>query len=476
MDWQPSKQSALTFHQQIIDYFTSRISTGDFPAGMKCPSQRMLAKKFNVNRSTINSAFEELKADGLLETRIGAGTYISTNPWPQFLAQPKWQQHIDASVHKPSMETIQMINEYEQKDEIIRLGTGELAIELLPTEMLQQSLQQLVLLSRAMGYSEPQGSLQLRQTLCSHLKKRGIETTPQNLLITSGALQAFQLIAQGLLERGSVVFQQKASYLNSINPFQSAGMQMASVNNDEQLYSTMQKMKRNRQGIYYAIPTLDNPTGRNWTMEEKEAVYNACKTLSIPIVEDDIYSDLLFDDVSTPMKAMDESGHILYVGSISKSMSPGLRVGWVVGPESVIKRLADIKMQTDYGSSALSQAVVNHWLISDLYEDHTKKLRLQLKERADFMEQLLEKHFKEFATWQSPSGGFYIWLQFSKPIITKQLFLELVAQKILINPGYIYEPNNFHYLRLSYAYASFEEMKKGIEIIATLVKKTVEST
>ena len=471
MTWKPDKQLSVTLHKQIVDWFTAQIACGDFTPGMKCPPQRVLALQFEVNRSTINTAIEELKARGLLETRIGAGTFITENPWQSMLTQPKWHEHIEASVHKPNMDTIQLINDYEQRPDMIRIGTGELAPELLPTAQLEQSLQKIVLQPRALGYSEPHGSKALRESLCIHLKKRGIKTTPRNILIVSGALQALQLIALGLLERGSIVFHHKASYLNSIHPFQSAGMQMVTVQPHERLKKTLQIAKKNRQSIYYAIPTLDNPTGRSWSMAEKTTVYEACKEQSIPIIEDDVYFELLFDQTGQqPLKAHDQTGQVLSIGSVSKTLSPGLRIGWIVAPEAVIKHLADIKMQTDYGSSAFSQEIVTYWLTSGLYEQHLAQLRKQLKQRAAFVENLLAQYMQDIATWQQPKGGFYIWLRFHKPVINKALFLELLQQKVLINPGYIYEPHDFHHLRFSYAYATFEQLEQGIKILAAHIQ------
>lgn len=470
MEWKPIKESYQTYHTQIVNWFTERIACGDFPSGMKCPSQRTLAVQFDVNRSTINTAMEELKANGLLETAVGSGTFIARNPWPYLLSQPKWQQQINASIHKPNIETIQLINDYEQRQDMIRLGTGELALELLPTQALENSLKNITLSPQAIGYSEPQGNQELRENLCIHLKKRGIETTADNILIISGALQAFQLTAVGLLEPGSFIFQQKASYLNSIHPFQSAGMHLYGIDNPSNLHDTLAQLKRNRHGLFYAIPTLENPTGRIWTEKEKRDVYDICSKLSIPILEDDVYGELLFDEAkSRPIKTLDQTGQVLYVGSVSKTISPGLRIGWIVGPKTVIRRLADIKMQTDYGSSAFSQAILTHWLTTGLYEKSLVTLRQQLKIRADFLEQLLVKYFHHIATWTSPKGGFYIWLKFSEPVITKALFTTMLEQKIIIHPGYVYQPNDFHHLRLSYAYATFEQMEIGIQKLASLL-------
>ncbi|MGE6540904.1 PLP-dependent aminotransferase family protein [Bacillus luti] len=472
MKWKPNRHSHLTVQEQIIDWIKSHIERGDWTVGTKIPTQRQLAAQFNVNRSTVQVALDELKADGLLESKMGSGIFVANNSWSVLLnkAQPNWQQHIESSIHKPNYHTIQLINEYEQRDHIIRLGTGELSPDLLPTKQIEQSLKQISLESKEIGYSSPQGSEKLREILCSYLKKRGIQTRPENILIVSGALQALQLIAFGLLEEGSIVFQEQSSYLNSVHPFQSAGMRMITVSRNGHLTANLRALKRKRQSLFYCVPTLNNPTGYNWSMEEKKKLYNACNDLQIPIIEDDVYHELLFESSSPAMKSFDTSGQVLYIGSVSKTLSPGLRIGWIVAPSPVIKQLADIKMQTDYGSSAFSQEIVSHWISSGLYEKNLIKLREQLKRRATFVEEILEQQFQKIATWKKSEGGFYIWLRFHDPIVNKALFLKLLKQNVLLNPGYIYEPSDLHHIRLSYSYASFEELKKGLNILLELVQ------
>ncbi|RTQ89079.1 PLP-dependent aminotransferase family protein [Lysinibacillus telephonicus] len=460
MKWKPSRLSHLTIQEQIVDWIKSRIECGDWTVGTKIPTQRQLAAQFNVNRSTVQLAIEELKADGMLESKMGSGVFVANNSWNVLLdrSQPNWQQHIESSIYKPNYRTIQLINEYEQYDHVIRLGTGELSPELLPTKQIEQSLKVISLDAKSIGYSSPQGSLKLREILCNYLKKRDIQTSPENILIVSGALQALQLIAMGLLEEGSVVFHEQPSYLNSVHPFQSAGMHMIPVSRNPNLSDNMRTLKRKRQSLYYCVPTLHNPTGYNWSLEEKKNLYNVCNELQIPIIEDDVYHELLFEPTSPAIKSFDASGQVLYIGSVSKTLSPGLRIGWIVAPSPVIERLADIKMQTDYGSSAFSQEIVAHWISTGLYERHLVTLREQLKRRAIFVENILDQQFKEIATWRKSEGGFYIWLRFNEPIVNKRLFLDLLNQNVLINPGYIYDSGDLHHIRLSYAYASLEEL------------------
>lgn len=471
MNWQPKREAQTTLQQQIIDWVIDNIERGDWGVGTKLPTQRQLAMQFGVNRSTVQQALEELKADGLLDAKVGSGIFVANNSWHVLVkkAQPNWQNYIEASLHKPNYHTIQLINDYEQREDIIRLGTGELAPSLLPTAELEASLKELTLQPKILGYSSPQGSESLRLVICDYVKKRGIQASPQNVCIVSGGLQALQLIAVGLLEQGSIVFQEETSYLNSVHPFQSVGMQMMPIVRDTQLISTLEQRKRKRQAIFYAVPTLNNPTGLVWTQAEKEQLYDACKQLRIPIIEDDVYHELLFDGTSKPIKAIDESGQVLYIGSVSKTLSPGLRIGWIIGPSTVIERLADIKMQTDYGSSAISQEIVLHWLQTGKYEKHINHLRHELQQRAEFVLAILKESFTEIASWRQPQGGFYIWLKFYEPLVDKELFMKLLRHHVLINPGYIYDPQDARHIRLSYAYATFEELKIGLQILHDVI-------
>ncbi|RKJ07740.1 hypothetical protein D7X33_50325 [Butyricicoccus sp. 1XD8-22] len=141
--------------------------------------------------------------------------------------------------------------------------------------------------------------------------------------------------------------------------------------------------------------------------------------------------------------------------------------------------MADIKMQLDYGSSAISQEIVHYWLTSGLYEKHIEQLRDELKRRAYLMENLLERFFAGIASWKSSKGGFYIWLKFNDPIVTTEFFMKSLKYKVLINPGYIYEPKDAYHIRLSYAYASDDQLEQGLLIIYELaiqgIKKFHES-
>lgn len=474
--WKPKKNSSIPLHQQISDFMKNKIMNGEWTIGTKIPSQRDLAKSFEVNRSTIVTALEELVADGLIESKVGNGTRVINNTWSLLASTPPadWISYVKSGIHKPNITIIQKINKAEADPNIIRLGTGELSPDLLPNSRMEQLLQIDNEQSLSLGYTEPKGSLSLRKTVSTYLKTKGINASPESILIVSGGLQALQLISIGLLKRGSTILHETPSYLNSVHVFQSAGMNLMGIPLDEEgiKSNSIGRMKRQHNAtLLYTIPSFHNPTGTLMSEKRRHELIEACQRESIPIIEDDVYGDLWFETPSpNPLKANDAQGNVLYIGSMSKTLSPGLRIGWIVGPEPVMDRLADIKMQTDYGSSSLSQYVVDKWLCSGMYEDYLKETKEELIFRRDFTNQMLKKYFSDIATWSTPKGGFYIWLQLLTGVSTRKLFDVALREGILLNPGSVYDNNDDQHLRISYSYASIKQLEKGLIYLAQLIK------
>ncbi|MFF2287571.1 aminotransferase-like domain-containing protein [Peribacillus butanolivorans] len=479
IEWRPNRPSNQSLHQQIVDWMKQQITRGEWPVATKLPSQRSLADSFGVNRSTIITAIDELIADGLLETKVGSGTFVSNNTWNVLVSskQPDWKNYVRNGLHEPNLKTIQDINQYETDTAIIRLGTGELSPSLLPTKKIEKTLQSTSFDAHSLGYSEPKGDKRLRQCISAYLETKGVNASPSSLMIVSGGLQALQLISVGLLQKGSMVLHESPSYLNSVHPFQSAGMHLVGLSKQgrESIPTQIKRINgRKKASLFYTVPTFNNPTNSTWTKEERLNLLSICKKEQIPIIEDDVYSDLWFEkEPPLPIKSLDTDGLVLHIGSMSKTLSPGLRIGWIAGPITVIERLADIKMQMDYGSSALSQHLVAEWLASDQYSKHLEWLRHELIVRRDFTLTLLNQYFKELAEWQIPQGGFYIWLKLCKPIVNPNLFKQAIKENILLNPGYIYEPNNNTHLRLSYSYASEEQLAYGIQTLSKIIRRLI---
>ncbi|WP_028593945.1 PLP-dependent aminotransferase family protein [Paenibacillus assamensis] len=486
--WRPNINDSVPLYQQIEAYIIGKIKRGEWTQGMKVPSQRVLAKQFDVNRSTIVAAMDRLVSIGVLEGNSGGGTRVagvgkeelslhdSQVEQASSLPRRHWNDYVEDGTHYPNLPLVQTINKMEFAPRMIRLGTGELSPSLLPEQSMRHLFSEIAssVDTVPLSYEEPLGSLQLRRQLCLKMEQRGINASPSNVLVVSGALQAFQLISAGLLERQSTILLEKPSYLYSIHAFQSAGIRLAGVPMDAEglQISALARLKQLHQAVLlYTNPTYHNPTGIVMSEARRTRLLQVCGQMGLPILEDGAYEELWLDhQPPASLKARDTSGQVLYVGTLSKTVSPGLRIGWIVGSERVIERLADIKMQTDYGSSSVSQLMAYHWLQSGSHQRHMEQLREHLSVRRDVMLELLSQEWQDIATWQQPTGGFYIWVTMKGVFPLHKLFEQALSAGILLNIGTLYDRGASRQLRLSYAYASIEEMKFAMRKLAQLIR------
>ncbi|MGQ8873499.1 aminotransferase-like domain-containing protein [Paenibacillus sp. TSA_86.1] len=488
--WQPNPALDMPLFRQIEAYIRQKITTGEWSAGTRLPSQRTLAASMGVNRSTLVTALDNLTAAGMIEGRHGGGTYVCGSGWHSMAhaAMPNWSEAAEEGWYYPNLPEIQQINQAEFRPGIIRLGTGELAPELMPNEAFNEILQTMSSRTRTLNYIEPQGSLELREALSVHLQSSGIQASPDSILIVSGSLQALHLISVGLLPRGSAVLLEKPSYLYSIHAFQSAGLKLSGIAMDEEglqpglLERAIQsaKMVKSEQSseslpLLYTIPSFHNPTGSVMSYKRRQELMSLARRSGISILEDAAYQELWLDHAPPPsLKANDQEGRVLHMGTLSKAVSPGLRLGWLVGPVPVIRRLADIKMQTDYGTSSLAQDAAALWFADGHHTSHMERLRPELRRRRDFMLELLHRYFHDIAEWATPEGGFYIWLRFTaEPLSIRKLFSACLEVDVLIHPGYLYDRLDASHIRLSYAYASQDEMERGLIVLVEVARSLI---
>ncbi|WP_018664256.1 PLP-dependent aminotransferase family protein [Heyndrickxia acidiproducens] len=234
-DWALNKHSHIPLYQQIYEYIKAKILNGEWPVGTRLPAQRELARKCEVNRSTVVYALGELTAEGLIESKVGKGTVVANNTWGLLASAPPpdWHRYVKAGTYEPNKPFIQQINKAEVNPDIIRLGTGELSPELLPAEHIRSIFQNCPR-KITLGYSEPKGSQYLREIISDYLKEKGIITSPSSIMIVSGGIQALQFISLGLLQLGSTIFHENPSYLQSVHVFQSAGINLCGIQMDKE--------------------------------------------------------------------------------------------------------------------------------------------------------------------------------------------------------------------------------------------------
>lgn len=479
VNWLPDRKSKEPVYQQIVDYISRKISNGDWAVGYRLPSQRVLAEKFKVNRSTISMALDILESYGIIEGKVGKGTVIISNTWSLMISssEANWGNHVKSGYFKENLPTIQLINKLEFVEGINRLGTGEMSPKLFPKEAITKAINSLVPKMYNLSYLGPLGLDELRQTLSHRLNKFGIDVSPSNILITSGSLQALQLISISMLKPNSKIYCEMLSYINSLQVFQSAGMKLEGITMDNeglQYWNMSENMKCGTSSLLYTIPTYHNPTGLVMSEQRRKEVYKFCNRNAIPIIEDDAYCQLYHEEKPPkPIKALDAAGSVLYLGTVSKSFAPGLRIGWVVGPESIIERLGDVKMQLDYGASSLSQMILNEVFINGSYDEFLIKFRMILARRKKKMLGALNHYFKDIAEWNNPTGGYYIWLDFIDEVPLEKLFNKALDKGLLLNTGNIYHVSKTKSLRLSFAYIDEELIIPSIEELSRIVRSLV---
>ncbi len=435
----------------LAGWIKEQIKLGKWAPGMKIPSQRALAEDFSVNRSTVVAALEQLKADGIIEGVMGKGTIVANGTWSLLASLPLEK--------KPVLKNAEA--------GIIDLSKGELAEDVFPEGYLNDILGRLSGKISSLGYEDRSGYEPLRQAIADYMARQGTPVSPSSILIVSGAMQGLQLIASGLLERGSSIFLEEPSYLYSLHLFQSLGMSLTGVQMDEEGLDTeslQQIWKPGQPSALYTIPCFHNPTGILMSEARRKKLISYCALHQLPIIEDDIYRDLWLDKPPPPsLKSLDSRGNVLYIGSLSKTLSPGLRIGWIAGARPVIERLSAVKMQSDYGTSSLSQRVAAEWLGEGLYEQHLEYVRKELIKRRESANDSLKRHLSDVADWFMPDGGFFIWLRLKQDISIKELYAEALNEGILFHPGSIYTEGASRSIRLSYGYARPAQFDEGIK-------------
>ncbi|MFF2890198.1 PLP-dependent aminotransferase family protein [Paenibacillus sp. NPDC057967] len=465
--WMPDRNNKKTLYEQIADHLEQRISYGEFPPGSLLPSERRLAEQLGVNRSTVISAFAELRSMGIIESRSGSGTRVSTSKWgatPKHT--PNWSRYAEGGSFLPNLPFMRRIREaLAQYPSLIDFASGELSADLAPTQEIS-SLMSKHEYTSYLGYDNPQGSIPLREALVDYLQQhRGIRTTESSILITSGSQQSLYLITQCLLSPGDAVAIEDPSYCYSLPMFQSAGLRLfrLPVDQDGVMPEDVRALyKKHRIKMVFLNPNFQNPTGTVLSSERRKRLLDIASELGLPIVEDDPFSLTSYEAAPPlPLKAMDNVGSVLYMGSFSKIAASGLRVGWMVAPHSIVERLADARQQMDFGLSIIPQQIAGQFLQSPLLLPHLDNLRMQLQFKRDLLMESLEKELSGLVEFVAPEGGLHLWCKLIPNIPEGKLLEESIKHGTVFVPGSVYgsDPG---YVRFTFARAKLEQIAPGI--------------
>jgi 2-aminoadipate transaminase len=327
----------------------------------------------------------------------------------------------------------------------------------------------------------PQGYRRLRDFLAGKLKRdAGIACTADDILMTSGSLQALDLVNATLLSRGDTVLFEQESYEGSINRMKRLGVNMVGIPLDrggmriDAVASALANLKsRGIQPKYiYTIPTVQNPTGTIMPESHRVELLRLSAEYGVPIFEDDCYADLIWDHKRPPaIYAMSKHGGVIHIGSFSKSIAPALRVGYIVAPWDVMSRTLALK--TDAGSGALEQMVLAEFCTPH-FTEHVPELTRALRRKLDTLMESLNEQFGTAAEFEEPKGGIFLWVKLPDHVDTMKLYQPALAAGVAINPGPQWSTDAAYSkcrMRLCFASPTHEEIRKGVAVLAEVCSR-----
>lgn len=343
------------------------MTSGEYPPGSLLPSERKLAEQLIVNRTTIARAYDELMARGLVERKRGSGTRVSENSLQKIAAgTTDWNTYVERGALRPLYPLVKQIkNAATERKDTIDLSGNELAANYFSSNLLSGVVYDIKEeeIAENVGKVHPQGQPELREELVNYMRKfYKVETTSSSIIVTSGIQQSLFLILQSLLSPGDAIAIESPSYFYSYPLFQSLGLRVYGLPIDKDGVNPddiITLYKKHRIKFVLLIPTFQNPTGTVLSEERRKRIAEIVAELKIPISEGDPYYPIHFDEtqLNQPIKSFDQNGNVMYVGSLAKTTSTQLGIGWIAGPRMVIDRIMDSQQQTDFGVNLFSQLV-----------------------------------------------------------------------------------------------------------------------
>ena len=373
---------------------------------------------------------------------------------------------------------IREILKYASVPGMISLAAGNPAPEAFPVEEIREITAD-ILSSRpidALQYSVTEGYTPLREAL----RKRYsgfFHGDTDDIIITSGAQQVMELATKSLCNEGDVIICEAPSFIGSLNSFRSLNARLVGIpmEKDGMKLDELEKALKNNENVrfIYIIPNFQNPSGLVTSLEKKHKIYDLAKKYGVMILEDNPYGDTAFDGTQVPaFKSFDEDGIVIYAGTFSKVISPGLRVGYGIAPKPVLAKMTVCKQVSDVHTSIFSQQIVHKFMTEYDYEAHLKKIREIYRKKAGLMISLMDIELAPRVEYTAPKGGLFIWCDLPEDIDILEFCRKGVERNVAVVPGSAFmvdESQPCHSIRLNYSTPTDEQIEKGIRLLGELM-------
>ncbi len=454
------------------------IRNGTYRAGEKLPSIRQLRTKTHLSISTVSQALIELEKRGLVDSRPKSGYYVKPlleNILP--LPQTKRPQI------RPGRVTINnlafAILEAMGDDNILQLGGSVMAPELMPIKELARGIKSASLnrLADLMAtYENPMGHLELRRQIAQRHMAAMSDIRPEDILITNGCFDAITICLRAVGKQGDVIVVESPTFPWYLQLIEDLHMLALEIPTDAKegidLGALRQALDRHAVKACIFNPNFQNPLGFLPSEDKKRDLVKLLTSRNIPIIEDDIYGELYFGNSRpVPLKSFDDKDLVMHCSSFSKTLSPGLRVGWCL-PGRFMEKVKRLKLYGSIASPTITQEILCRYLQRGNFDRHLRKLRTTLKRQMMDMTLAVAHNFPRNTRISTPNGGLTIWVQLTEGVDSLELFRQALAAKIAVLPGVICANSDAyrHCIRISCGLPFDDDLQRGIGKLAEIVK------
>jgi DNA-binding transcriptional MocR family regulator len=470
LGFHPDPDAAEPIYVQLAAALSDAIRAGRIAVGARLPSERIYATMLGLSRTTVTSAYQELKTMGLLRGYVGRGAIVIANdPDSAAAGAVPWQQ-LASALTRPSVSARNAIDPH-----VISFADGWLSPSLIPGAALEARAVRAAKDRSLLTTAAPLlGLPALQEALIDMLRSNGVKTTPGELLITGGAQQGLNIVARALISPGDVVLCESPTWHGALRAFRAAGAQITGIPMDHEGVdpeTLEQSLLRLRPKFVYLIPSFQCPTGRLLSAQRRRRILALCARTRTPILESHVYGDIRFGERVPSLKSLDPGALVIHQGSASKTISPALRLGWLVAPRAAIELFAAVKASLDLSTPTLTQAILAAFLKSGAYARHLPKFREQLRARRDALIGALATHCPELR-YARPQGGLYLWAQLPNPLQGQAFEGAAAAEGVLVRSGDAFLPDatSSSHIRLCYATPAADQIEPGVQRLAKAMR------
>jgi DNA-binding transcriptional MocR family regulator len=470
------KNSSAYLYQQVIDFIEHQEKIGALQPGEKLPSLRKLSRQFEISVPTVKQAYIELERQGRVCAKPQSGYYLQAARARTLKPRPtKWAQCKPVEVQDRSM--IEQVHAAVHIPNTVALGISN-PIQAHPPDKALARLMRSVLSKvseKAVSYGPVTGDEKLRMQLAFRYQDQGVNTNPNDIVITNGAQEALSIALQCVAKRGDIIAIESPCFFGIIELIETLGLKALEVYTCTEDGVCLDDLAEaiNQHDITACLfsTAINNPLGSMKTDEQRQEMVSLLEQHDIPLIEDEVYSELYFTDAKPkPAQLYSEKGLVMTCSSFSKTAAPGYRIGWLL-PGKFEEQAKRIKRAQSSSTPMLQQWTLNEYLLSGNYDRHLCVLRKTLAYNCERMRALIADHFPPEVCISKPQGGSVLWLRCQSHVNTSEFFQEGLTQGVSFAPGVIFSPSGRYknYMRVSFGVHWNDDIEMAIKVLGQLV-------